>query len=452
MDKNIQECNSISKVEQEKLQRVVDQMLAYAKQQGATAAEVSASTGVGLSTCVRLGEVDTVEFNRSKGISVTAYIGQRKGHASSSDLSSEAVLATVKAACDIARVTEEDPYAGLAAPELMAYNYPDLQLYYPWQLSGAEAIELARECERLARAEDKRIVNSDGVSVSAASGYCVYGNSHGFIGSYPTSSHHIGCSLVAKEKDELQRAYYSTVARDSHDLESISAVAKEAARRTIARLGGRKLATMQAPVMFHPEMAKGLWNHFISAIKGGNLYRRATFLVDSLQQQIFPSFVHIYEDPLIIKGNASAPFDAEGVRTQKKDFIQAGVLQNYVLASYSARRLGMTTTGNAGGVRNLFVEPGAYDRQALLKEMGRGLFVTELMGQGVNIITGDYSRGAAGFWVEDGEIQYPVEEITIAGNLRDIFLNIKAVANDIDARSNIQTGSVLVDNMMIAGT
>lgn len=451
MDKKIQDGNSDTQLDREKLLILTEEMLARANQLGASSAEVGVNSSAGLATTVRLGEVDTIEFHRSKSVDITVYFGLRKGSASSSDTRAEAIESTIKAACDIAKIAQEDPYVGLADKALMAFDYPDLKLYYPHDLSPTEAIELAQNCEQIARTEDKRIVNSEGASVATSSSYYVYGNSHGFIGHYPSTSYSMSCSVVAKDKDTLQRDYYYTVARDFHDLESASYVAKQAAQRTLSRLGARKIKTTKAPVIFNAETAKGLFGSFIAAIKGSNLYRRSSFLLDHLNQQIFPEFVHIYENPHLLKGNSSAPFDAEGVRTQQKDFIRAGILKNYVLSSYSARRLGLMTTGNAGGVYNLFVEPNPMTQEELIKKMGRGLLVTELMGQGVNILTGDYSRGAMGYWVEDGQIQYPVEEVTIAGHLSEMFLNIQAIANDVDRRGNIHTGSVLVNGMMIGG-
>lgn len=437
--------------EQPKWHALVSDILQEIKKQGASSAEVSVSKGMGFSTTVRMGVVETIEHHRDKGIGVTVYFGHRKGSASTSDPSAESIKAVVAAACNIARLSSEDSYAGLADPELMAKSYPDLDLYHPWYIDTEQGIALAQECEEQARAIDKRIVNSDGASISTYQGIGVYGNSHGFIGGYPTSRHSLSCTLVAQDSFGMQRDGYYTTARDAADLESVGLVAKEAADRTLKRLGSRKIKTCTVPVIFQAEIARSLLGSFLGAISGGNLYRRASFLTDHLGKQVFAKHVTLLERPHLLKGLASAPFDAEGVVTYDRDLVQEGILQGYILGSYSARKLGMKTTGNAGGAHNIIAKTSDHDLTALLQQMDTGLLVTEVLGQGINLVTGDYSRGAVGFWVEKGIIQHAVEEITIAGNLRDMFLNLVAIGNDIDRRGTIQCGSILLANMMVAG-
>ena len=434
------------------LESIVATILDEAKRQGASAAEAGVNAESGLSVTVRLGEVETVEHNRDKGLGVTVYFGQRKGSASTSDFSREAIRETVGAACAIAKYTAEDPCAGLADAERMAARIPDLDLFHPWELSAERAIELAAECEAAAQAVDKRITNSEGATVSSHAGNRVYGNSHGFLGAYRSSRHSVSCAVIADDGHGMQRDYWYTVARDSADMEAVRSVGQRAGERTVRRLGGKRLSTRQAPVLFVADVAGGLFGNFVRAVRGESLYRKSSFLLDQLGEKIFPEFMHVHEQPHLKKALGSAPFDSEGVATQARDLITAGVLQGYVLDSYAARKLGMQTTGNAGGVHNLTIDPGSHDLAGLLKEMGSGLLVTEMMGMGVNIVTGDYSRGAAGFWVENGAIQYPVEEITIAGNLRDMFKGIVAVGSDVETRGNTRTGSVLIDRMTIAGT
>ncbi|MDX1252363.1 MAG: metalloprotease PmbA [Gammaproteobacteria bacterium] len=433
------------------LEALVHDILAEAHAQGASAAEAGVSLETGLSVTARLGEVETIEYNRDKGLGVTVYFGGRKGSASTSDFSPEAVRETVRAACGIARYTAEDEYAGLADAALMAREIPDLDLCHPWDISAEQAIELARQCEEAARGFDARITNSEGASLSSHQGYRVYGNSHGFIGAYPSTRHSLSCAVIGGEGEQMQRDYWFTVARASGDLEAAQQVGQRAAQRTLRRLDARRLPTCQAPVIFSAEIATSLLSHFTSAIRGGALYRKASFLLDHLDKQVFPVHVHIHEQPHLKKALASAPFDNEGVATRARDIVRDGVLQGYVLDSYAARKLGMQTTGNAGGVHNLIIDPGALDLSGLLRRMNKGLLVTELMGMGVNTVTGDYSRGAAGFWVENGEIQYPVEEITIAGNLRGMFMRIAEVGNDVEVRGSIRTGSILIEEMTIAG-
>jgi len=434
-----------------RLEQIVTDLLAEAKRQGASSAEAGISSDSGLSVNVRLGEVDTIEHTRDQGLGITVYFGHRKGSASTSDFSPEAVRDTVRAACNIARYTTEDPCAGLADAALMAREIPDLDLYHPWEIDVEQAIELGIECENAARELDPRITNSEGASINSHSGLQVYGNSHGFIGGYPSSRHSISCSVVGQEGDAMQRDYWYSAARAADALESPAAVGRKAGQRTLARLGAKQIGTCEVPVIFQAEMAGSLLRSFIGAIRGGALYRRSSFLLDQLGEQIFPEFVHIHENPLLPRGLASAPFDSEGVATQARDLVDGGILQSYVLDSYSACKLGLRTTGNAGGVRNLFIDSGDQDLDGLLQQMGRGLLVTEMMGSGLNMVTGDYSRGAAGFWVENGEIQHPVEEITIAGNLKQMFAGVQAIGTDIDRRSSIQTGSWLMSPLTVAG-
>lgn len=434
-----------------RLEQIVADLLAEAKRQGASAAEAAASSNAGLETSVRLGEVETVEHTRDNGLGITVYFGHRKGSASTSDLSPPAIRDAVSAAGAIATKTQEDPCAGLADAALMATELPELDLYHPWDLGVDDAVRMAVECEDAARACDARIVNSEGASVSSHTGVKVYGNSHGFVGGYPSSHHGLSCAVVGQDGDSMQRDYWWSSARSATDLEAATDVGRRAGERTIARLNGRRIDTQEAPVMFRAETAAGLLRSLTGAISGSSLYRRASFLLDMLDERIFPEFVRIHEAPHIRRGLGSAPFDGDGVATRAKDLVSEGTLRTYLLDAYSACRLGLTTTGNAGGVRNLHIDMGELDRAALLREMGRGLLVTELMGHGGNLVTGDYSQGASGFWVEGGEIQYPVEEITIAGNLKDMFKGLVAVGNDCDFPGSTRTGSWLIDRMMIAG-
>ena len=434
-----------------RLEQIVADLLGEAKRQGASEAEAGVSSDSGLEASVRLGEVETVEHTRDNGLGVTVYFGKRKGSASTTDLSAEAVRDTVTAACSIARYTTEDEHAGLADADLMATEVPELDLYHPWALDVEAAIERALVCEDAARRSDARIDNSEGATLSSQSGVQVYGNSHGFVGGYPVSRHSLSCAVIGRQGESMQRDYWYTVARASEDLDPAEEVGRRAAERTLARLGARKLTTRTVPVVFKAEVAPTLLRSFVGAIRGSALYRRSSFLLDSLGRSVFPEWVRIHENPLLRRGLASAPFDSEGVATRPRDLVRDGVLQGYVLDSYSARKLGMQTTGNAGGVRNLAIESGERDLDGLLADMGAGLLVTELMGQGVNPVTGDYSRGAAGFWVEGGEIRHPVEEITVAGNLKTMFQGLAAVGSDEECRGSIRTGSWLIDSMTVAG-
>jgi PmbA protein len=436
----------------EDLESIIDRALDEARSRGATQAEAAVSQDAGLSVGVRLGEVETLEHQRDRSMGITVYFGQRKGSASTADFSLEAVRATVAKACSIARFTAEDPYSGLADAALMARSQPNLDLDHPWSLSAERAIEIAKSAESAALNFDSRINNSEGASVNTHQGLHVYGNTHGFVGGYPTTSHTLSCVVLAGTGEDMQRDYWYSTSRDWHELQDPEVIGRESARRTIARLGPRKLSTRRAPVLFAPEMARGLIGHFGAAIRGSSQYRQSSFLLNAAGQQVFPPGFSIAERPHIPKAMGSAPFDEEGVATRDRELVADGVLTGYILSSYSARRLGLQTTGNAGGAHNLVVAPdstGGLD--AMLVRLGSGLFVTELMGQGVNAVTGDYSRGAAGFWVERGAIQYPVAEITIAGNLRDMLKGIVAAGDDVDARGGIRTGSILLGEMTIAG-
>ncbi len=436
---------------QSHLQQLVNDLLAEAKRQGASSAEAAVSSDAGLAASVRMGDVETIEHTRDNGLGVSVYFGQRKGSASTSDLSPQAIIDTVQAACSIARYTSEDDCNGLADAELMAKEIPDLELYHPWEVDVDAAIELGRRCEAAALDYAPQINNSDGATLNSHSGLHVYGNSHGFIGGYPSSRHSLSCSVLGQDEQGMQRDYWYSSGRAASDLETAEDIGHKAGERTLARLGARKIGTRQSPVIFQADMAVSLLRSLIGAISGSALYRQSSFLLDHLGKQIFPEFVRIHENPLLLRGLASAPFDAEGVVTRARGIVDRGILQGYALSSYSARKLGMQTTGNAGGVRNLTIEQGELDLPGLLQKMDRGLLVTELMGQGTNMVTGDYSRGAAGFWVENGEIQYPVHEITVAGNLKQMFMHLLAVGNDIDPRTSVRTGSWLIESMTIAG-
>lgn len=440
-----------NKQEIERLEKIVADIVSEAGQQGANAVEAGLSSGSGLSVTARLGDVETIEHNRDQNLGVSVYFGQKKGSASSTDLSPDSVKETVRAACSIAQYASEDQYAGLPEKSLLATEFPDLDLYHPWGINAEQAIELALECEDAARSFHPDISNSEGASVDTYQGIRVLGNSLGFLHGYSSTRHSLSCSVLGQRDSSMQRDYWYSVARSANDLESAQAVGIKAAERTIKRLQAKSLNSRQCPVVYAAEVAGSLLGSFVSAISGGNLYRKSSFLLDALGEQIFPEFIHIFEQPHLLKGLGSAAYDTEGVETKNRDLVSDGILRSYVLSCYSARKLGLQTTGNAGGVRNLTIDAGKDDFDALLKKMDTGLLVTEMMGQGVNMVTGDYSRGAAGFWVAQGQIQYPVEEITIAGNMKDMFKNIVAVGNDIDYRGNIRTGSVLIEEMAIAG-
>ena len=436
----------------ETLGRIAARILDAARSVGASAAETEVSQAVGQSVTVRHGEVETIAYNRDKGIGVTVYAGQRRGQASTADFSDDAIRATVEKAFAIARYTAEDPAAGLADVDRLAKRWTELDLYHPWALSVDQAIELGREAERCALAVDPRLTNTEGASVARGDSEFVYANSNGFAGGYRSSRHHIDASVVGEDDAGLQRDYWYTSGRVPSELLAASDVGRIAGERTVRRLNARRLGTVECPVLFEAPEAVDLIGAFVHAVSGGSLYRKASFLVDSLGEAVFSPVVSIREEPHLPRARGSAPFDAEGVATRSRDVVRDGVLEGYFLGSYSARKLGMATTANAGGAHNLLVAPGDDDLDALIKRMRRGLLVTEQLGQGVNLVTGDYSRGAAGFWIENGEIAHPVEEITIAGNLKDIFRSIVAVGRDVDRRGSRHVGSILVERMTIAGS
>ncbi len=437
---------------QEQLRALAQTVLDHAAAKGASGCEVDVSEGLGQSVSVRRQEVETIEYNRDKGLGITVYIGQRRGHASSSDFSLPAVRASVDAALSIARFTAEDDCAGLPEARLLAKKNMDLDLYHPWDIPVETAIDIARHCEQAAFDVSPMVKNSEGAGVSAQTAHFVSANSLGFMGGFATSRHYVSCSVIAGEGDDMQRDDWYITRRNANDFPDTARIGDYAARRALSRLGARKLKTRKCPVIFEAPLATGLIGSFVHAVSGGALYRKTSFLLDSLGQKIFPDFVQISERPHVRGGFASSPFDDDGVATHDRDVVKNGELKGYFLSTYSARKLGMQTTGNAGGSHNLMVNPGRHDLEGLLREMGTGLLVTELLGQGVNYVTGDYSRGAAGYWVEKGEIAYPVEEITIAGNLREMLRGIVAIGNDIEARGSKQVGSILVDRMTIAGT
>lgn len=433
------------------LKHIIRDALDQAKAAGASDCEAEVSQAFGQDVSVRHGEVETIEYNRDRGLSVSVYFGKKLGHASTSDLSPQAVKDTVAAAVSIARYTASDDFAGLADPELLAHDIPDLDLYHPWDLPVEEAIELAQRIESAALAVDPRITNSEGATASTHESQFVYGNSLGFLAGYPASRQAFSCSVIAETGSGMQRDYWYSTARAADELERAEDVGRRAGERTARRVDARKVKTCDVPVIFEAPIASGLMGHFVSAVSGGSLYRRSSFLLDSLGQPVFSPLVQIRERPHLLRGLASSPFDNEGVATRDRDVVKDGVVQGYFLGSYSARKLGMKSTGNAGGCHNLILESGDLDLPGLLKKMGTGLLVTELLGHGINPVTGDYSRGAAGFWVENGEIQYPVEEITIAGNLKDMFRGIAAVGTDVEVRGSKQCGSVLIEKMTVAG-
>jgi len=435
----------------ESLQARVQRALEAARERGASDAQAVVSHSVGLDLSVRKGEIETLEHERDQSLSLIAYFGQSKGAASTTDFSEQALLETVEAACRIARHTEPDPYAGMPPEDCKASDWPDLDLDHPWDCPAEQAAELARAVEAAGFAEDKRIENSEGASVSTRRAIAFLGDTQGFMGGYRSTRHSLSCALVARDEAGMQRDYAYTVARRATDLTAAEAVGREAAMRTVRRLGGRKLSTRSCPVLFAPEMARTVIGSFTRAISGPAQYRQSSFLLNAVGESVFPDWMQIEERPLTPRALGSAPFDGEGVRTRNRPLVADGVLQSYTLDSYAARRLGLEPTGNGGGARNVTVAPGDRDFQALLAEMGTGFLVTELIGQGVNPVTGDYSRGAAGFWVENGEIQYPVEEVTVAGNLKDMFRAIVAVGTDVDRRGNIHTGSLLIESMIVAG-
>jgi PmbA protein len=435
----------------DRLQALAQQVLDHARQLGASACETDVSEAFGQSVTVRRQEVETIEYNRDKGIGVSVYIGQRRGHASTSDFSATALQATVEAAMSIARFTAEDPCAGLPEERLLAHGDMDLDLFHPWDLSVEDAADIARRCEQAAFDVSPLVTNSEGGSVSVQQSHFISANSLGFMGGYASSRHYIACSVIAGQGDDMQRDDWYSGHRAAEDMSAPEAIGDYAARRTLARLGARKLSTRKVPVLLEAPLAAGLIGSFVHAVSGGALYRKSSFLVDSLGKQVFPEFFRISELPHLPKGLGSSPFDDDGVATRDRDVVADGVLQGYFLSTYSARKLGMETTGNAGGSHNLLVESGPLDFEGLIEEMGTGLLVTELLGHGINYVNGDYSRGAAGYWVEKGKIAYPVHEITVAGNLKDMFRGIVAVGNDTVVRGSKQVGSILIDRMTVAG-
>ncbi len=430
---------------------IIEDVLRRAAEKGASACEADLSEGYGQSVTVRRGDVENIEYNHDKGLGVTVYIGQKKGYASTSDLSPKAITDTIDAALSIARFTAADDAAGLAEPELLVRETHDLDLFHPWDLPVERAIDIARASEAAAFRLDPRVVNSEGASVSCQQSQFIAGNSAGFLDGFRSSRHYISCAVIVAEGDAMQRDDWYSSERRADDLAAPEAVGDYAGRRALARLRSRKISTREARVLFEAPVANGLLSHFVGAASGGSLYRKSSFLLDSLGQQIFSPMVQIREEPHLMRGQSSSWFDDDGVATQARDVVKDGVLQGYFLSTYSARKLGMRTTGNAGGNHNLILAPGNHDFAGMLKALGTGLLVTELMGQGINFVTGDYSRGAVGYWVENGEIRHPVEEITIAGNLRDMYRNIAAIGNDMLVRGSRQCGSILIDGMTIAG-
>ncbi len=448
MSKNISK-NNLNNLNKS-LSDVVAQALDLAQKIGATGAEVSAHQGSGVTVIVRNGQIDDLEHPLDTSLGITVYQGQRQGVATTSDFRDEAILATVKAAHDIAKYTQPDPYLGLPDPQLLASTWPELSLYHPWNLSIPEAFDMARDCEAIAL-KNPGIKYSEGVEVSTYEGTRVFGNSLGFLNTFQSTRHTVSCSVVAEKNGLKESDYEHTVARDPHDLWNIQQIGQGAARKAQSRLGARQIKTQQAPVLLEASVATGLFRSLLSALSGHALYQRASFLCDTLGQPLFPEFINMIEDPFVPKGLASCPYDGEGVRVLRRSLVQKGILEGYLLNSYAGRRLGLESTGNDGGAHNVFVSHTGQSFQELLAEMGTGLWVTDVMGQGVNLVTGDYSRGCSGFWVERGKVQFPVNELTIAGNLREMFKGIRAIGKDLELRSSVMTGSVLIDKMTVGG-
>ncbi len=436
----------------ESLKNIVADTLAMAKAAGATQAEAGLSVAQGLSVATRMGSVETIEHQQDNGLGISVYFGRHKGSASTSNLDPEAIRKTVEAACNIARYTSEDPCTGLADAELMATEFHDLDLYHPWAIQPQEVIDLALECENAALEYDARIVNSEGASVDLNAGLSVYGNSHGFLQSERKTRYGISCAVVAESNGNMQRDYWYDVSRSADRLASARAIGVKAAERTLRRLDASKLKTQQAPILFSAELARGIVSSLNSAISGGAQYRKASFLLDSVGEQVFPEFVQLSERPFLPRAMASANYDSEGVATREAELVRDGVIQDYLLDSYAARKLGLQSNGHASGVHNLVLDSTGKSFDECLAAMHRGFLVTELMGHGVNTVTGDYSRGAAGFWVENGKLEHAVEEVTIAANLRDMFRGIVEIGSDVDTRGSIHCGSILIDNMTVAGT
>lgn len=451
MEKNTLEHKSSDFLDPDKVEEISSTILEMAQKKGASQAEVSVNFDKGFSVSTRLEEVETVEFNQDKSFSVTVYFGNRRGGATSSDTSLSSLKQLVDRACDIAKASDEDPCFGLAEPELLATNFPDLQLDYPWMIDAQQAIELAKECEHIALNKDSRIVNSDGCSISSYQFLRSYATSTGFNHSFRASRHSKSCVLLAKDSQGLKQDYDYTTARDPQKLLANELLAEKATERTLARLNAQKISTQKCPVIFAHDVSNTVLGSFISAISGSNIYQKSSFLLDQIGKQIFPSKYHIQEKPYEIGALGSSAYDLEGVQTRNNCFVESGILQHYLLDCYSARRLDLSTTANAGGVHNLSITDDGCNFDELLQEMGTGLVVTSLMGSAISLVTGDYSRGASGFWVEGGKVQYPVDEITIASNLRDMFSNILMIANDVDPRKSTKCGSILISEMMVAG-
>jgi PmbA protein len=445
------EQDSWAAAETERLTKTVEYILERSRTAGASAAEVGASVHTGLAVTVRLGEVETLEHSRDRGIGITVYKGQHKGSASCGDLSRDSINTSIEMAFNMAKFTESDPCAGLADAELMASEFPELDLWHPWRLEPEAAIDLALEMETAALDHDPRINNSEGASVNTGLAVSVYGNTHGFIGRHRSSNHSLSCVAVTGDENGMQRDYWYDTRRAPGDLQNHLEIGRIAAKRALRRSGAKPLPTRKSPVLFAPEVARSLLGSLVSAVSGGSLYRRSSFLLDHLGKQVFPEFISIQEWPFEPRGLRSAQYDSEGVATREHPLVAEGRLESYILGSYSARKLGMQSTANAGGTHNLTLAAGEADATEMIRQMGRGFWVTEMMGHGVSIVTGDYSRGATGFWIEDGEIAFPVEGVTVAGNLKDMFMGIAAVGNDIDQRSGIRCGSILIDNMTVAG-
>jgi len=448
--------NASSKAMQQsesELRQVAENVLSLAKKYGASDAELTLNRGAGLSVEIHQSNVDKLEYHRDQGLNLSVYMGKHTGSASTGDLSLNAIEDTVKAACNIAKYTEEDKYTGLAEADMMATEIGDLDLYHPWNLEADKAIEIARECEQNALDYDARIINSDGASISTYSGVGLVANSHGFVGAVPSSRHSLSCSVIGQTPNDenMQRDYWYSSTRVNTELESAATVGKKAAEKTLKRLSGKQISTRKANILYSPEMARSIISHFTSAISGSAQYRKSTFLLDCIDDKVFPEFIHLHEQPHLLRAFGSGYFDKEGVATKNRDVVIDGVVQNYIMSSYSARQLGLKSTANAGGTHNLTLDSTGQSFDELLKMLDTGFLVTELIGNSVNNVTGDYSRGAAGFWVENGEIQYAVEEVTVAGNLKDMFQNIVAVGNDVDVRSATLTGSILIEGLTIAG-
>ena len=444
------------KAANQEMREVSERVLKLSKKYGASDAELSLNRGAGLSVEIHKSQVDKLEYNRDQGLSLTVYIGQHQGSATTGDLSPQAIEDTVKAACNIAKYTGEDKYTGLADAEMMltdTANKDDLDLYHPWDLTAEQAIEITQECEAAALSFDKRIINSDGASISSYSGIGMIANTNGFTGIMPSSRHSLSCSVIGQEPNDeaMQRDYWYSTSRLHDQLESAESVGKKSAERTLARLNGQQISTRKANVLYSPEMSRSIIGHFTGAIGGGSQYRKSTYFLDCVGEKVFPDFIHLHEQPHIKQAFGSSYFDKEGVATNDRDIVVDGIVQSYIMGSYSARQLGLKSTANSGGTHNLTLDSTGQSFEELLKMLGTGFYVTELIGSGVNGMTGDYSRGAAGFWVENGEIQFPVEEVTVAGNLKEMLQNIVAVGNNVDLRGGTRTGSILIEGLVVAG-